>query len=186
MTAPFSLKTTRLTLRPVRTSDVDRIAFLLNHFAVAGNLASVAYPYSCELARTYVQSQPESPGPREIEFAIDLGDHGMIGAIGWHRDGGGEPELGYYLGLPYWGRGLMTEAATAAIGWFFAEGRDEAMLSGYFTANKASARIEARLGFTETGRSLRHCLARGEQVRHIDTKLTRTAWAETAKTRQAS
>lgn len=186
MTPPFCLSTPRLTLRPVKGSDVDRIAFLLNHFAVAGNLASVAYPYSGELARAYVQGQPETPGPREIEFAIDLGDHGMIGAIGWHREANSEPTLTYYLGLPYWGRGLMTEAATAALGWFFARGQDEAMVSGYFTANKASARIQARLGFTQTGRSLRHCLARGEQVRHIDTKLTRTAWAETAKTRQAS
>ena len=33
-----------------------------------------------------------------------------------------------------------------------------------------------KLGFVETGRSTRHCLARGEELEHIDTELTREAY----------
>jgi len=36
--------------------------------------------------------------------------------------------------------------------------------------------IQTKLGFTQTGRSSLLCLARGAEVEHIDTQLTRSVW----------
>jgi RimJ/RimL family protein N-acetyltransferase len=75
----------------------------------------------------------------------------------------------------------MTEAARATIDWFFAATDEPIILSGAFAFNKPSLMVQNRLGFKETGRSMLHCLARNEQVRHIDTELTRDAWTGTIR-----
>ena len=63
------------------------------------------------------------------------------------------------------------------IGWYFGLDRSEIIYSGVFHFNRASLAVQRKLGFVETGQSQRHCLARGEQVRHIDTQLSRASWA---------
>ena len=103
---------------------------------------------------------------------------GFIGQVGFHRDHHGNTVLGYYLGQPFWGRGIMTEAVAAVLEWYFDATDGSAIRSGVFHFNKPSLAIQKKLGFTEIGTSSLHCLARGEEVRHIDTELTRAAWAE--------
>jgi RimJ/RimL family protein N-acetyltransferase len=174
------LDTRRLTLRPLCPGDAERIALHLNNFAVAGNLARVPYPYSAADAVEFLTTRSPDPSPEETGFAIDLGDHGLIGSVGYHvRDG--KPVLGYYLGQPYWGRGIMTEAAKAALEWFFSATERDTIYSGAFSFNRPSLMVLKKLGFIETGRSTLLCLARNEEVGHIDTKLTRDAWTGTVK-----
>jgi RimJ/RimL family protein N-acetyltransferase len=178
--SPLKIHTRRLTLRPLCPGDAARIAQHLNNFAVAGNLSRVPYPYFEDDAAAFLALRQVDLPPEDTEFAIDLGDHGLIGSVGYHeRDG--QPVLGYYLGQPYWGRGLMTEAARAAVSWFFSVTGREAIYSGAFAFNKPSLTVQKKLGFTQTGRSTLLCLARNEQVRHIDTKLTRDAWTGTVR-----
>jgi len=71
----------------------------------------------------------------------------------------------------------MTEAMRAVLWWYFASTRADLVLSGVFHFNMASLAIQQKLGFVETGRSVVHCLARGQDVEHIDTELTRDAYA---------
>jgi len=175
-----TIKTQRLTLRPLCRGDAERIALNLNNFAVAGNLARVPYPYFAKDAEEFLATHTSDLPPEATEFAIDLGDHGMVGSVGYHTHDG-RPVLGYYLGQPYWGRGLMTEAAKAVVDWFFSVSTTEAIYSGAFSFNRPSLTVQKKLGFTETGRSMLLCLARNEEVRHIDTKLTRDAWTGTVK-----
>lgn len=170
-----TLATERLTLRAPSLDDAGRLAAMLDNFAVAGNLERVPYPYGLGDAVEFLSGLPADPAPEEVNFAIDLGDHGYIGMVGFHRRPVG-PTIGYYLGQPYWGRGLMTEAVRAAVAWFFETTGHDRLHSGIFAFNKASLAVQRKLGFVETGSALMHCLARNEQVRHIDTQLSRTAW----------
>lgn len=170
-----TLKTDRLTLRAPSLDDAGPLTKALDNFAVAGNLERIPYPYALADAVSFLSGLPADPAPEEANFAIDLGDHGYIGMVGFHIRTIG-PTIGYYLGQPYWGRGLMTEAVQAAIDWFFKATGHDRLCSGIFSFNKASLAVQHKLGFVETGRSVMHCLARNEQVRHIDTELTRTAW----------
>ena len=70
----------------------------------------------------------------------------------------------------------MSEAVRASLEWYFEATAAMTLASGVFHFNKASLAIQKKMGFTEIGTSARLCLARGEEVRHIDTELTRTAW----------
>ena len=170
-----TLTTKRLVLRPPAAADAGAIARYLNNFAVVGNLARVPYPYCLADAQRWLAAAPQTPEPEETNFAIELPGAGYIGQVGFHEDAQ-TPTVGYWLAEPFWHRGIMTEAAAAAIGWYFGLDRGDFVYSGVFHFNRASLAVQRKLGFVETGTSVRHCLARGEQVRHIDTQLSREQW----------
>ena len=112
-------------------------------------------------------------------FILDLPGGGLIGHAGFHPDVQGTV-IGYWLGEPFWNRGFMTEAAIAILDWYFGATTSVSVSSGVFHFNRASLAVQKKLGFTETGRSFRLCLARKEEVRHIDTELTRARWLQRA------
>lgn len=168
--------TRRLTLRLPTLEDAPQVAELLNNFAVSGNLSRVPYPYHLSDAKAYLSTRRPDLPPAETGFAIDLPGVGFIGQVGYHTDRDGHTVLGYYLGQPYWGRGLMTEAVEAVLDWYFRVTSSNAIRSGVFHFNKASLAIQKKMGFVQIGTSRLLCLARGEEVRHIDTELTRANW----------
>ena len=166
------LRTARLLLRPPERGDAEPIARYLNDFGVAGNLARVPFPYHLSDARAWLRTRVPGLPVEETNFAIEVPGEGYAGQVGFHRGPEG-PVIGYWLGRPFWGRGIMTEAAAASIDWFFTASRAPVVYSGVFYFNAASLAIQTKLGFTETGRSTLLCLARGAEVEHIDTQLTR-------------
>ena len=172
----ITLKTKRLMLRAHCPGDAEPIARYLNNYAVAGNLSTVPYPYALKDAEWWLNRQhPELP-PDETNFAIELPGAGFIGNAGFHADVQ-NPTLGYWLAEPFWHRGIMSEAAQAVIDWYFESDFGPVIHCGAFHFNKASLAVQKKLGFVETGTSRRHCLARGEEVGHIDTELRRADWA---------
>ncbi len=173
----ISLRSSRLTLRTPLREDAEAIARHLSDFGVSGNLARVPHPYSVADAEAWLNDLPENPPPGETAFMIAVDDGEVAGNVGFHERRKGVADIGYYLGRPFWGRGLMTEAVRAALDWYFAVTGAKEVGSGVFHFNAASLAIQKKLGFVVTGRSLVHCLARGEDIDHIDTELTRAAYA---------
>lgn len=173
-----SFSTRRLLLRQPAMADAERIALFLNNFAVAGNLSRVPYPYHLSDAKAWLRTwQPDAPAS-QTGFVIDLPGEGFIGQVGFHADADGETVLGYWLAQPFWNRGFMSEAVAATVDWYFRVAAAEHIRSGVFYFNRASLAIQRKLGFVETGVGSLLCLARGEEVRHIDTELKRSVWAE--------
>ena len=71
--------------------------------------------------------------------------------------------MGYWLGRPYWGQGLATEAASAALVWAGEGWRRRYLMAGHFADNPASGQVLCKTGFLYTGEVVpRHSLARGE------------------------
>jgi RimJ/RimL family protein N-acetyltransferase len=169
------LSSRRLVLRQPRADDAPRIARLLNNFRVAGNLSRVPYPYCEADAVAWLKLARPGRPPGETSFAVDLAGEGLIGICGFHPDVQGVV-IGYWLGEPFWNRGFMTEAAAAVLDWYFGVTAASFVGAGVFAFNRASLAVQKKLGFTETGNSYRLCLARKQEVRHIDTELTRARW----------
>ncbi len=169
-----TILTQRLLLRPPQTGDAEAIALYLNDLAVSGNLARVPHPYTLEDAQAWLRTRGPNMPPIETNFAIEI-DGAYAGQVGFH-DGRDGPTIGYWLGPPFWGRGIMSEAAEAAVDWFFNTTDAPTIYSGVFVFNAASLAIQHKLGFTESGRSTLLCLARDAEVEHIDTQLSHSAW----------
>ncbi len=94
---------------------------------------------------------PELPGRRFGSFVVDLGG-AMIGMVTLDRSEDGETEIGYLFLPSAWGRGYATEACAAALEWFAGARPGEPVALRTQTANAASMRLAAKLGFTEVKR----------------------------------
>ena len=63
-----------------------------------------------------------------------------------------ECEVGYWIGKPYWGKGICTEALKLVIDYCFNEKGVKALWGDYFPENPASGRVMEKCGFKDTGR----------------------------------
>jgi RimJ/RimL family protein N-acetyltransferase len=141
------LETARLTLRAPRHEDAKAICSLANEFRVAANTARLPHPYRLGDAEEFIAAANSREG--EVCFVI-IEDARLIGACGINpREEGFE--LGYWLGVPFWGRGYATEAARAAVDYAFGDLGCETLLSGARVTNPASRRVLEKCAFQWTG-----------------------------------
>src|ERR1700731_5065018 len=141
------LATARLLLRAPRRGDVKAIATLVNDRRIAANTARIPHPYAIEDAEQFIAAVNKREG--EACFAVTL-DGAPIGvcSVDLREDG---PELGYWLGVPYWGHGFATEAARALIDYAFGDLEPDTLISGARVNNPASRRVLEKCGFQWTG-----------------------------------
>jgi len=85
-----------------------------------------------------------------VVFLITLRDKTVIGTCGIMLQEE-TPELGYWLGVPYWNQGYATEALHAVIDYAFTDLAHEAVQAGARVTNPASRRVLEKCGFQWTG-----------------------------------
>jgi RimJ/RimL family protein N-acetyltransferase len=146
------LATARLVLRAPRREDAKTIASLVNDRRIAENTSRIPHPYSIADAHAFLAQVNRTPA--EPTFLIALADGTVIGGCGIGTLRGPDPELGYWIGVPYWGRGYGTEAARAVIDHAFADSGCERLAGGARVSNPASRRVLEKCGFQWTGVSL--------------------------------
>jgi RimJ/RimL family protein N-acetyltransferase len=147
-----ALATARLVLRAPRAVDAKAITGLINDRRIAENTARIPHPYALADARAFLAQTNQDPG--EPSFLIALTDGTIIGGCGIAVTSGRDPELGYWIGVPYWARGYATEAARALIDHAFGELACERLSSRARVSNPASRRVLEKCGFQWTGVSL--------------------------------
>jgi RimJ/RimL family protein N-acetyltransferase len=167
------LATARLVLRAPRRSDVKAIATLVNDRRIAANTARIPHPYAIEDAEQFFAVVNKREG--EACFVITL-DGAPIGicSVDLREDG---PEIGYWLGVAYWGRGFATEAARALIDHAFGDLEHEALISGARVNNPASRRVLEKCGFQWTGVRLSRIRAINSAAPIDRFRLDRGLWA---------
>jgi RimJ/RimL family protein N-acetyltransferase len=170
------LETDRLLLRAPTLNDADAIVRGVGEYAVARMLALVPHPYYRSDAEAWIQRARWRIVTGEALSLVIVADGEMVGSIGLH--GFPAPRLGYWLGMPYWGRGIATEAAATILRYAFDRRGVRIVKSGVFVDNPASRRIQDKLGFVALGLSRVRCLARHERVTHIDTAVSRERFLE--------
>jgi len=142
------LETKRLILRAPRLEDTKTVAALANDRRIADNTARIPHPYKASDAEGFIAGANKADG--EAVFLITLRDDTIIGACGIVPTEQ-TPEVGYWLGVPYWGKGFATEALHAAIDHAFADLGHDALQAGARVTNPASRRVLEKCGFQWTG-----------------------------------
>ena len=167
------LETERLLLRRPTLADVKAITHLANDRRIAVNTRRLPHPYLQDHAVDFVRGIANQQ--RETVFLIES-DYAPIGMVGidWHQPE--RPELGYWLGVEYWGQGFATEAARAAIDFTFEEFDIEVMKSGARVANPASRNVLEKCGFQWSGVELHRFEALGSSTPVDCFRLTRGVW----------
>ena len=90
-----------------------------------------------------------------------------------------EAEIGYWIGVPYWGQGLIPEAVRELLRRCFEDLRCAAVWCGYFDGNEKSRRVQEKCGFIyhHTGREKFYALGSDIRTEHF-TRLTKEEWTK--------
>ena len=142
------LKTDRLILRPWSEEDAEE-CFRYAGDPRVGPPAGWPPHKSVEESRKIIKNILAVPET----YAIVLKETGLpIGSIALQQncdlaEEDDEAEIGYWLGAPYWGRGIVPEAARRVLRHAFEELKLERIWCGYYDGNEKSRKVQEKLGF---------------------------------------
>jgi RimJ/RimL family protein N-acetyltransferase len=166
------LRTARLTLRAPRADDAKAIKALINDRRIAENTARIPHPYTLKDARTFIAAA-EANQPL---FVITRDDGRIVGGCGVGTLRADGPEIGYWIGVPYWGTGYATEAARALVDHAFGELGYEELHAGARVTNPASRRVLEKCGFQWTHVVLQRVAALNASAPSDRFRLDRGLW----------
>lgn len=174
------IETGRLVLRPLEPADGGSVAVYLSDIEVARWLVRVPHPFTVEDAADFID---QCCTTANLGTATTLGlvmrgdDRALVRGIVALHSLDTRPEIGFWLGRPFWGHGLMSEAVDATLAWAYANLDVDAIAAGAFQGNVASLAIQTRQGFEVIGMSRRPSLVEERLLDHVDTCLTRARHA---------
>lgn len=142
-----------LLLRPFVAGDATRVQLLAGDARIADTTATIPHPYPDGVAEAWIEHTWEKWAAGELaSFAIVVARSGeLVGAISLMQIENGEAELGYWVGVPYWGRGIAACAARRLVAYGFEELSLQRIHARCLSRNPASGKVLLRAGFTHTG-----------------------------------
>jgi RimJ/RimL family protein N-acetyltransferase len=172
------LATERLVLRAPRLDDIGAIAALANNRKIAEMTALIPHPYTPADAENWIALASDGAAPDVTLVVLAKTEGGaVIGACGYDHRGGDVPEIGFWIGEPFWGRGYATEAVRTMIGHAFTATGIAALSAACRMTNLASRRVLDKCGFQWTGAGLCRIRALGALVPSDRFRLERRTWA---------
>ena len=153
-------------MRPIETGDIPSIQRLAAAKEIANN-TYVPHPYPPGAAEEFVQKAQEQWRQDEaFVFAIiERAGESFAGCMGIHPlPAHYRAEVGYWIGLPYWGRGLATASLRLIIQFGFEELKLNRIAAGHFPHNPASGRVMQKAKMRYEGR-LRGALFHHDEYR---------------------
>lgn len=141
-------------IREWRFEDAADLAEMLNNKKILDNLRDgLPYPYTRKDAEEYITAMRQADKKETFAFAITV-DDSVIGSIGVFRCGNihfRTAEMGYYIGEPFWGKGIATSAVKQACRHVFANTDIIRIFAEPFAYNAASCRVLEKAGFQLEG-----------------------------------
>lgn len=126
---------------------------------VARFTQNIPHPYENGMAEAWIGTHQEQfASGRQVVFAVILRESGdLVGCVGLGRNAHDENgEIGYWFGVPFWGRGYCTEAARAVLRFGFTVWKLHRIHSRHFANNPASGRVMQKIGMTHEGCQRQH------------------------------
>lgn len=159
-----TLYTSRLMLRPFSLADAPAVQQLAGDWQVAATTLTIPHPYADGVAVEWIRSHPSQyEAGQGVIFAIALPDNTLIGSIGLGVIQEFQlAELGYWVGVPYWGKGYCTEAAKTLVDFGFQVLGLNRIQSTHFSQNPASGRVMQKIGMQKEGYRPQHTLRWGK------------------------
>lgn len=148
---PGRIETRRLVLRAPIRGDVPALVRLADNRDIAHQLARLPSPYTRADAVAFVEIFAQRADERA--YAITLKDE-FVGIIGFSFSSDRAPELGYWLGEPFWGQGLMTEAAKGLVEVAHGTRLFPKIIASALPANTASLNVLVKTGFKIVGEAI--------------------------------
>lgn len=152
------IETKRLVLRQFENCDAKRVQLLAGNREVSSTTANIPYPYPDGLAEKWISSHAQNYAAKStVTYTICLKSSGeLIGCVSVMNLSSEQPELGYWLGVDYWGDGYCTEACIALIEFCIESFCLTVIYGKHLTRSPASGKVMEKCGLsyisTETGK----------------------------------
>jgi RimJ/RimL family protein N-acetyltransferase len=180
-----AIETDRLTLREYTEDDIPALVPLIGTREVAATTLRIAHPYTEQHAKDFIE---KTRNDGEIRLAITLRKAGYLcGGVGLKLEPAHfRAELGYWIGVPYWGHGYATEAARALLRYGFENLHLNRIAATHFEGNLVSGKILRKLGMRHEG-CLRQHLCKWDKFIDVECYgILRKEWRELQEPQQLS
>ena len=155
----------KCTIRPWKIEDAGSLSQMLNNRNILNNLRDgLPYPYTEKDAEDYITSTLSADKTKTFAFAITADDK-VIGSIGIFRCDNihfRTAEMGYYIGEPYWGKGMGTSAVKLICEYVFEHTDIIRIFAEPFAYNTASCRVLEKAGFHFEGLLRKNAVKNGK------------------------
>ena len=149
-----TLRTGRLILGAFELDDAPELQRLAGVREIADTTVSIPHPYELDHAIAWIgQQRREVARRRATTFAIRLTGGRLIGSVGL-RDIDPEhlqAELGFWIGLEWWGQGYAREAAAAVIQFGFESLGLNRIYAHHMVRNPAAGHVLQAVGMQREG-----------------------------------
>ena len=160
----------RSRLRGLQPDDAGSLARHADDEAIWRNLFE-GFPRPYTLADAQAWCDPaQRPASAGFVWGIEI-DGAVAGCIALRPDAGWlrcNAEIGYWLGQPHWGRGVMTEALRAVSAWGFETQPELTRLyAPIFAWNLGSQRVAAKAGYALEARLPHSAIKAGRVIDRV-------------------
>ena len=138
----IKIETERLVLKKLVQADKERLVSLIGDFQVLKTLSKVPYPYTLDDADEWLERSHN----QKFNLNIFLNDD-LIGGVGLTPAEDDFYELGYWLGVDYWGQGYATESVMEFLNYAKTNSSCEKLKANVFKENIASTKVLEKNGF---------------------------------------
>lgn len=157
------IETERLILSELKQEDIPYVVEYLQEKVFSELTSNIPYPYSGEDAKYWLNISREAfETNKGYTFAIRNKENKIMGAIGIHGRGDDKAEIGYWLAVPFWNQGYVTEAAKAVIDFGFKELGYNKIFATHFLHNPSSGKVMEKAGMEKEAILKQHLKKDGE------------------------
>lgn len=186
---PLVIPGSSFTLRPLELADVDPLTPYVSDPEVMKYMARRAHRDRAETVE-FIQAQIDGLAAGKIvswAVVVDGVAAGLVTLAGitwqfstdWRVD---RAELGFWLGRPLWGRGIMREAAMLATVFAFETLGLHKVTIGHMDGNEASKKIIVGLGYRHVGLLLEDAWKDGAWQHHHRYEMLKSEYGDTTRT----
>jgi len=150
----YRFETDRLILRRLQAGDAPHIAELAGDYEVSKMTLNIPHPYPPDDAIQFINSSIEAweKGERFAFAMVQKDTDTFMGVIGLRPNQQHfRAEVGYWIGVPYWGQGYTTEALRRLLQFGFETLKLNRIQASYRTDNPASGRVMEKVGMQYEG-----------------------------------
>ena len=158
-----SLKLKTCEIRSWRASDIDPLVRYANNRKIWLNLRDrFPHPYTKTDGQRFIRSMRQADPETAFAVVVDGEAAGGIGFMLQHDVDRASAEIGYWLGEPFWGRGITTEALAAMTRYSIATHSLTRVFAVPFAHNVASCRVLEKAGYVLEGHLRRSAIKDGK------------------------
>lgn len=153
-----TIQTDRLLLKHPTESDIANIVKYAGDKIIADGTINIPHPYHDQDARNWLELiKTNAASGEQVNFGLYLQNEGLIGSVGLKiAPRFNHAEVGYWIGVPFHGKGYATEALNAILDYGFDTLNLHKIFGNHFTSNPASAHVMIKCGMKKEAELIDH------------------------------